>query len=254
MKRSLFLSVLCILLALFVMGAGPSFTRTGGEPQIQGPVSIFNGLEVKTGTTTLTEDLIVGGDVTATAGDVVAGNDLMGRFAGYDFIPIEWCHDGAVAPAPAGEVDSGNGTVMAREFGGAAGGVVHDVVCPWEVPDDIVAGSGIKFKVSAVVTDAAGPANQGLSFKLSGYSIGDNDPIGAAFGTEIEVTKTALTAAQFDRLQTSYSTAVTVTALAVGELAMVHFERDTAAAADDYLKPVGVTGIVVKYEKLTAGF
>jgi hypothetical protein len=136
----------------------------------------------------------------------------------------------------------------------AAGANVHDVVCPWEVPDDIVAGSGVKFRVSAVVTNVAGPANQGLSFKLSGYSIGDNDPIGAAFGSEVEVTKIGLTAVQFDRLQTAYSGAVTVTDLAAGELAMLHFERDTADASDDYLKPVGVTGVGIKYEGLTAGF
>jgi hypothetical protein len=188
------------------------------------------------------------------AGDMTVAGNVVGNTAAYDFIPIEWCHDGSVPPDAVAEVVSGNGKIQARDFGGAAGATVQDVVCPWEVPDNIVAASGIKYKTLAVITDATGPSTQGLSFKLSGYSVGYNDPINAGFGDEVETSRAGATLIQYDRFDTAYSTAVTVTNLAAGELAMLHFERDTADATDTYLKPIGVTGIRIQYQELSAGF
>lgn len=215
----------------------------------EGGVTRFLCDIVYSGDATFEGDATFGGDVTLTTGDVI------GRTAAYTYIPIEWCHDGAVPPAIALEVASGSGTVMAREFGGAAGGTVQDVVCPWEVPEDIVASSGIKFAVTGIITNATGPTTVGVSFKLSGYSIGDNDPLSGTFGAEVESARSGVTMVQYDRLQsTDYSAVVTVTDLAAGEEALLHFERDTAAAADTYVKPIGVTGIRIKYERLTAGF
>lgn len=173
---------------------------------------------------------------------------------GYDYLPIEWAQDGAVAPDAAAEIADGTGAVMARDFGGAAGATVQDVVYAWEVPDNIDVSKGIKFKVFTVITDGAGPSAEGISFKLSGYSVGDNDPIDGAFGTEIEANKTGQTAIQYDRLEVAYSGVVTVTNLAAGELAMLHFERDTADGNDTYEKPIGVTGIMIKYYGLTGIF
>lgn len=210
------LGIATIILSLMLMGGFPSTTADGDQ--------------------FVAADLTVHGTMSYTQ-------------VAYDFIPIEWCHDGAVPPFAAAEVADGNGAVQARGFGAAAGDTVEDVVCPWEIPDDIIEASGIKFKVSLIVTNGTGPSAQGLSFKVSGYSIGDNDPLDAAFGSEAESNKTGITAVQYDRLETSYSSVVTVTALAAGELAMLHFERDTADADDTYAKPMSVTGIIIKYER-----
>ena len=236
------------------VSANTTVTAGTGITATTGNIAASAGAVSANTTVTAGTDLVATtGDVTS-GDDVIAGDDLVGRFAAYSVIPIEWCHDGAAAPAAAAEVTSGNGAVQARAFGAAAGDTVHDVVCPWHVPSDIVAASGIKFMVTAVLPDADTIANQGISFKMSGDCVGDNDPLGVTFGAEVETKVTGVTAAQHDIIHTPYSGAVTVDDLAVSELAQLHFERDTADADDDYDAPVDVIYIVIKYEKLTAGF
>jgi hypothetical protein len=125
-------------------------------------------------------------------------------------------------------------------------------VFPWPVPEDIDATKGIKFKVRGIITSATAPAaGEGVSFKLSGYSRGTGDTLDGAFGGEVESATADLHAAgvdaQYDLFTTTLSTTVTVTDLAKGELAMLHFERDTADADDDYGQDVGVIEVIIEY-------
>lgn len=168
------------------------------------------------------------------------------------FLPIGDAEDGASAPAAIATVTSGNGSVKARKFDST---LVEDVVIPWVVPDDIKAADGIKFEALGVITETTAPTSgQGVSFKMSGYSIGVGDSLGGTFGTEVESNDADLFAsgctAQYDCFRTTQSGTVTVTDLAAGELTMLHFERDTADADDDYAQDVGMYGVVIEYTKV----
>jgi len=88
----------------------------------------------------------------------------------YIKIPIDYASNGVTSTAdPAQEYTSTNGKIFARTF---ASDSTEDVIFAVEVPDDIVAASGVKFKVHCLVTAATGPSNEGVAFLLSGYSIG----------------------------------------------------------------------------------
>ena len=167
------------------------------------------------------------------------------------FIPISWGCDGSAPPEGIAIITSGTGSVQVRKFDDAS---VEDVVIPWQVPQDIVAGDGITFQVLGVITEAAAPAaTEGVSFKMSGFCIGTGDALNGTFGTEVESANTDLNAAgctaQYDLFYTTESTAVTVTGLAAGELALLHFERDTADADDDYAQDVGEIGVAIRYNR-----
>ena len=160
-------------------------------------------------------------------------------------IPIEWAEDGTSAPDAAELVTDTNGKIRVRQF---AGDSSQDVRIPWQVPADIVVADGIKFTVNCVVTNATGPSNEEIEFKMSGYCSGDNDTLTGTFGDEIASNDTAITAPQDDILITPQSTKVTVTGLAAGELAMLYFYRDHDGN-DDYAQKIGVSGIVIEYAK-----
>jgi len=169
------------------------------------------------------------------------------------FFPIAWAIDGSSAPDSIEDVVSGSGSVAVRTFDSAA---VEDVVIPWRVPSDIVAADGIKFSVTGIITNATAPAaTEGVSFKLSGYSVGTGDALDGTFGTEVESNDTDLNAsgctAQYDVFHTAESGTVTITDLAADELVMLHFERDTADADDDYGQDIGIVGITIAYTKQT---
>ncbi len=168
-------------------------------------------------------------------------------------IDIGYAEEGAASPDLEDVVTQTNGTVRARIFSSAS---VEDVVIPWRVPDDCKVASGVKFKVHGIITSSTAPAaGEGVSFKLSGYSRGTGDSLNGTFGTEIEANITDLDAvgvnAQYDLFSTAYSATVTITDLAVGELVMLHLERDTADADDDYAQDVGVIGITLEWSRTT---
>jgi len=193
-------------------------------------------------------------DGTFTATSIVGTINELHTQIVTDFVTIEWAEDGAVPPAAAEQyVGGANGKVRLRRFDDA---VVEDVVFLWNVPDDIDAASGIKFKVKGIITDVA-PGAVGVSFKLSGYSSGSGDDIDGAFGAEGEANITDLDAVGVDAIDdqfiTAYSGTVTVTNLAAGETAMLHFERDTADGDDTYAQDIGVLGIVIQYTRIVTG-
>jgi hypothetical protein len=170
------------------------------------------------------------------------------------FIPIEWAQAGSSPPEAAGDIISGNGTLVGRGFSGSS---VEDLTIPWIVPDDIDATAGITYQVHGVITAATAPASgEGVVFKMSGYSVGLGDSINGTFGTEVESEDTDLFASgcttQYDAFVTGESGTVTVTNLAKNEKAFLHLERDTADADDDYVQDVGVMGITIFYTSRTA--
>lgn len=193
---------------------------------------------------------VVGGALVLRSGS--ASSAATPTFKEHTFIPIEWAIDGSVPPDALATITSGNGSIRTRKFGGVGGVTVQDVVIPWEVPEDIVAGSGIKFTVVGVITEAAGITTENVSFKMSGYSGGNGDSINGTFGTEIEVNVPSTAYPQYDRFKSEQSDTVTVTDLAAGETAFLHFERDTADGSDSYLEPIGVYGVVLEWTRRTS--
>jgi hypothetical protein len=174
------------------------------------------------------------------------GSVVMPSFTEYDFIPIEWSQDGGTPPAVPEDVVSGNGTLKVRKFDNT---VANDVVFPWEVPDDIVVADGIRFQVMGVFADA-GMSGQGLAFGLKGYSIGDNDPINASWGSQVLVTPSG-TYTQYDRLLSALSGKVTIPNLAQGELAMLQFSREAMNISDTYTNLFAVYGVKIRWTRKT---
>jgi hypothetical protein len=193
---------------------------------------------------------IVGGAlVLRSAGSSGGGGSVTYTFSEHAFIPIEWAEDGAAPPDAAEVITSGNGSVRVSKFGGGFGSIVHDVVIPWEVPEDIVTTDGIKFTVVGVITQATGITTENVSFKLSGYSVRNGNSINGTFGSEVEVNLPSAAYPQYDRFKSEQSTEVTVTNLDAGETAFLHFERDTADASDTYAQPIGVYGVVLEWTR-----
>jgi hypothetical protein len=160
------------------------------------------------------------------------------------FIPAGDFLDGSSPPDAIETITSGNGKTKVRKF---AGDSSQDVIIPWEVPANLVPSYKVKFWMVGVITEATAPSNDGVSFKLAGYSIGDDDPLDDTFGTEIESKKTGMSHAQNDRFKTDKSGDVTITDLAAGELAMLRLYRDHDDADDTYAQKVGISGIVIEH-------
>lgn len=168
------------------------------------------------------------------------------KFWDYAFLPIDWALDGASAPAAAEDFDAGTGAVRIRKFDSSS---AEDVVFHWEVPEDVVVEDGIYFKSIGFITEGTAPSGEGISTKLSGFCIGNDDSLNGTFGTEVESNITGISYAQNDRFQTAWSTVVTVTDLTAGETALLHYERDPADGDDTYGQDVGLSGIVIKFAR-----
>jgi hypothetical protein len=166
-----------------------------------------------------------------------------------EYIPIGYAIDGATAPDALATVTSGTDKVNARTF---AGDGTEDVLITWQVPSDIVAATGIKYRVVMVVTNATGPSNEGISFDMAGFSLGEGDALDGTLGTTQESNITARTDAQYDKIATGWSAAMTgthITDLTAGETVVFKLERDHDDADDTYAQVIGVVGIEVKYTR-----
>jgi hypothetical protein len=164
-----------------------------------------------------------------------------------DFIPVAYFNDGGTAPASAATVQSTN-QAWCRAFDGAAN---EDLDLLWTVPEDIDTSAGIKFSVVGYVGSATAPANtEVVAFSLAGMSLGNSDIISGAVGTAQTSSLTAdATYVQYDKLETSFSSAITVTNLAAGETA--HFDLiRLATTTDTYAQDFHVAGIKIKYQRL----
>jgi hypothetical protein len=99
-----------------------------------------------------------------------------------------------------------------------------------------------------MITTTAPASNEGVTFGLSGASVGDSDDFGATVGTESDVAFANLAGhANGDIVYGTY-TAITVTDGAAGEGGVFSLRRDTADSNDDYGQTVGLIGIEVKYK------
>lgn len=153
--------------------------------------------------------------------------------------------DGGTAPDAAETISNESGEIRVRKFSGTAS---QDVRIPWEVPDDIIVDEGIKYRAVGVITETTAPNNEGVSFKLSGYSAGDDNGIGAGpIGLEYESKKTGMSHARYDRFKTDLSSVVTLPNLASGELAMLKFYRDHDDTDDTYGQKIGVSAVVIQF-------
>lgn len=159
-----------------------------------------------------------------------------------EFLPIRYSEDGTTAPAAAAEI--GTTAVIARSFLEDAD---NDVWFNWLVPLDYSA--GLKYRVIyAIQTDA--DADETVAFSLAGCSTADTEAMACSEGTAVVVTDELTT--DFDAAETiitGWSDAVTVTGIAAGEFARLHFLRDVSG--DDYAGANDntlVIGIEIKYQ------
>lgn len=182
---------------------------------------------------TLTEDL------TMATGKGVELTD-------YQYIPIGYAIDGETAPDTEETISSTN-KVKVRKFQGATADM--DVFIPWHIPSDLIAADGVKFRVLFIITEATVPSNEGVVFGLKGASLGTGDDLGSALGTAQISEISGRSDPQYDILFTAWSSAITVTDLAAGELAMFNFYRDQDHASDTYAQKVGVIGIELLFSR-----
>lgn len=182
------------------------------------------------------------------------GDDI--EFYANDFLPIVGAHDGTAPPSAVTELAPGapaTGKVNVRKFDPVS---AEDVVFAWQVPANWT--GEFYYRVVGWITEGTAPvANEGVAFKLSGFSVGHGDALNGAFGAAVKSAIANLAGegvdAQFDRFLTPVSAVVTVTDLAAGETAMLKVERAVGEAEDDYAQDVGVTGIVVYYKAKLLG-
>lgn len=156
----------------------------------------------------------------------------------------EWI-DGSTPPAVLQTLIDGFGRVDIRQFSPSS---VQKVILPWEVPGDMKIASGVKFKTVGYTTSTAGNPS-GLSFKMSGYMIGNGGALSGTFGSEVETNVIISAYAANTRFETGWSSAIPLSGLAAGDTAMLQFERDSADPDDTETNAVGVANILLKYER-----
>lgn len=180
-----------------------------------------------------------------TSAAILAGSHS--RFTS-DFLPIEWAEDGTSPPAVTSLVSIGDAKIRVREFDDAAD---NDVIIPWKVPSQLISpASGLRFQVYGVVTNATGPADEGVVFELNGYSVGDGDSIDLVPGVRIKSFKTNWTGVQYDNFVTELSDVVYITDLAPDETVFFNLRRSTGDGDDSYAQNIGVYGIKIRYSEL----
>jgi len=167
---------------------------------------------------------------------------------GFELIPIAWAADGTSAPDALN--DTGRKPWKYRTF---ASDTDEDVNFIWQIPSDADVGASVNnfwFRVHYLIVNATGPSStEGVAFSLAAASMGDNDATNAAKGSAVTVKDDELNASQWDYMVTDWSSAVTITNAAAGEMAELNLERTTADAVDDYGQDVGVAFIEIRYVK-----
>jgi hypothetical protein len=163
------------------------------------------------------------------------------------YIPIGYATDGGTAPAAKEDINDTAGYVSVRKFDGASQD--EDVMITWQVPADIVAASGIKFRAICYITEATGPSAETWQMEMQGFSVADGEALAGTLGTAQASNSGSRSDAQYDRVATAWSSALTtthITGLAAGETAHLKLYRDIDDT-DTYAQDVGVAGIEIKY-------
>ena len=163
-----------------------------------------------------------------------------------DYIPIEYAKEGSISPEVVTDFTGTTGAVRVRKFDSST---IEDVVIDWQTPDNLDTSSDITFIVTGYITEATAPAsNEGVSFKIAGYKISDNDGLSGTFGSEVESNNADLGGLiQGDLFILAESGAITLTGLNAGDKVIIRLKRDTADADDDYGQDVGIDGVQIKY-------
>ena len=161
-------------------------------------------------------------------------------------LPIEWAEDGSTAPAAAAAV-TGTTRKVGRAFDGAAN---EDVTFVWRVPTDFT-GTTVTARVTGVVSGATAPADtEVVAFSVALACYANSEASTLAVGT---VQTTSLPAdatyAQYDNLDTTYSSAITPAgSIAAGEECAAAVIR-LATTTDTYAQDFTVTGVEFKYSR-----
>lgn len=103
-------------------------------------------------------------------------------------------------------------------------------------------GGTLEFRVRYSVAASTGG---GVAWGLSGVSVGDDDTLDAAPGTEIVVTDTVLAAG--DIAITSWSAAVTITAAAAGETVSLQLSRVVANGSDTHTTDATLRSVDIRF-------
>lgn len=158
-----------------------------------------------------------------------------------EYIPVGYMIDGASAPAAKSTLSSTR-KVDIRDFDDAAD---EDLEFNWQVPADYR--DIIQWRAVLYVSNATGPSAEGVSFFLQGCTITSGEALGCAAGTAVESNATSRTDAQYDVIYTGWSSDVTLTGIAAGEMAQIKIYRDVSDADDDYAQDIGLAGIELRY-------
>ena len=165
------------------------------------------------------------------------------------FIPIEWAEDGASPPDGQEIITHGSAKTRVRKF---AYDSSEDIIIPWELPVEIDTSKDIRFRVCGIITESTAMSNQGVSFKIAGYAVGDGEDIdgsgGDGFGAEVEAKIAYKSYTQYSRFKAGYSAAISITDIANNKLVFLKLYRDHDDSDDTYEYKVGVTGIEITYK------
>ena len=169
-----------------------------------------------------------------------------------EFVPIAWMIDGATPPAALATTDLGTRQVKTRSF--QADTADQDLEMFWQAPIDIIdgaAGAGfqIKWRPIFVITSATAPAaGEGVALALQACSSGNGDTGDCTVGTASIIADADLDAhVQFDIVYGGW-TEITVTDGAASEAWFMKLYRDQDNAIDDYVQPIGLIGIELKFK------
>lgn len=162
-----------------------------------------------------------------------------------DFLPIGWAIDGSSAPAAVSDLSSTN-AIEIRDFDGASN---EDVKYVWQAPYDLKGGT-VKARVICYVSNATAPANnEVIAFSVAGMSLANSGILSTSVGTAVTTSVTAdATYAQYDRVATAWSSAITVTGLGAGETCHIDLIR-LATTTDTYAQDIGVAALEIKYTR-----
>jgi len=162
-----------------------------------------------------------------------------------DYLPIGYAEDGSSAPAAVSTLSSTN-KVGIRDFDGASNETVKFM---WMVPYDLV-GATVKARLICYVSNSTAPATgEIVAFSVAGMSLANSGIISGSVGTAVTSSLTAdATYAQYDRLATAWTSAITITGVAAGESAHLDVIR-LATTTDTYAQDIGMAGLEIKYTR-----
>jgi len=234
MRRLFVLTFLIFLCLVFVQGVGAQGMGGGGMGGAQFPPTDWGAAADLESDGAISDDAVQPDDIEYIVEECV--------------IPISYMTDGASAPDALETIASDTDKVDLRTFAGDAD---EDNLFTWEAPVDLDTTSGIRFAVTCWVTAAIGPSSETWQFELQGFSLGDGDALDGTLGTAQTSNSGSRTDAQYDRVRTAWSSAMTsthITDLAAGET--IHFKlyRDVDDT-DTYEQLVGASNLVLRYKR-----